>query len=101
MAHCERKQPCSYVCWREQLIEFRTLCFQHQEDIKEVLTPSSKAKNKGMLQVPLYRTYSEKMKMRTEDGVAAFAVEVVAGMAAIGDIYPTAAGIGNAKKFSE
>jgi hypothetical protein len=67
---------CSAAVAAEQIIEFRTLCFEHQEGIKEVLIPSPKGKDKGMLQVPLYRAYSEKMKMRAEDGVAAFAVEV-------------------------
>ncbi len=66
---------CSASSAAEQVIEFRTLCFQQQEGIKEVLVPSAKGKDKGMLQVPLYRAYSEKMKMRTEDGVAAFAIE--------------------------
>ena len=67
---------CSAAFAAEQVIEFRTLCFQHQEDIKKVLTPSPDGKDKGMIEVPLYRAYSEKMKMRTEDGIAVFAVKV-------------------------
>ena len=65
---------CSAVVADEQTIEFRTLCFQHQEDIKEVLVPSPDGKDKRMLKVPLYRAYSEKMKMRAVDGVATFVV---------------------------
>lgn len=67
---------CSLAIADEQVIEFRTLCFEHQEDIKEVLVRSADGKDEGMLQVPLHRSYSEKMKMRAEDGVAAFAVKV-------------------------
>ncbi|MDG0994341.1 MAG: hypothetical protein P8O22_06375 [Akkermansiaceae bacterium] len=67
---------CSVAFADEQTIGFRTLCFQHQEDIKKVLTSSPDGKDKGMLEVPINRAYSEKMKMTAKDGLAVFAVKV-------------------------
>jgi hypothetical protein len=67
---------CSAIFADEQTIEFRTLCFQHQEDIKKVLTSSPDGKGKDMLEVPINRAYSEKMKMTAKDGLAVFAVKV-------------------------
>jgi len=67
--------PSAAFAQSTRAINFRAVCFRHEQKIDKVLVPSPSEKG-GMLEVPLYTTdYSELRKMKIKNGIAVFSVE--------------------------